>query len=136
MLDYHMYNIEYTNKLIAVSSNKLWTVVTDNLGRDIRIALACSLDDRLDVAFFHFRADFPVHDRSAITIEQAAKKEECSPNIDISNIDVPVLVRTERLLEAGSLEGRFSVMALHQSGIAGHSVDARVYNPGFLGNLV
>ena len=38
---------------------------------------------------------------------------------------MPVLVRTERLLEGGSLEGRFGVMALHQSGIAEHSVDAR-----------
>ena len=100
-----MCHTAYANKLLEVSSNELWTVVTDNPGRDIRIALACSLDDRLDAAFFHFRADFPVHDRSAVTIEQAAKKEECSPNIDIGNIDVPVLVRTERLLEAGSLEG-------------------------------
>jgi hypothetical protein len=36
-----------------------------------------------------------------------------------------VLVRTERLLEAGSLLGRFGVMPLHQSGVAEHSVDAR-----------
>jgi hypothetical protein len=120
-----MCNTAYANKPLEVSSNELWTVVTDNPGRDTRIALACSLDDRLDVAFFHFRADFPVHDRSAVTIEQAAKEEECSPNIDIGDVDVPVLVRTERLLEASSLEGRFGVMALHQSGIAEHSVDAR-----------
>ena len=62
--------------------------------------LPCSLDDRFDVAFFHFRADLPVHDRSAATIEQAAKKEECPPNVDIGNVNVPVLVRTRAAAES------------------------------------
>ncbi len=88
------------------------------------MTLQCSLDDRFDVWLFHIRADLPVHDRSAATIEQAAKEEECSPNVDMSNVDVPVLVRTERLLEAGSLERRFGVMPLHQPCVAEHSVNA------------
>ena len=64
-----------------------------------------------------------MHDRSAVTIEQAAKKEECSPNIDIGNIDVPVLVRIPsgcwkpvRLRDALVLW-----RPIHQSGIAEYS---------------
>ena len=113
------------NELLEVSRNELGTVVTDDPGRDTWVALQCSLDDRFDITFFHFRAHLPVHDRSAATIEHAAKEKECPPNVDMSNVDVPVLVRTEWLLEAGSLEGRFSVMSLHQPGVAKHSVDAR-----------
>jgi hypothetical protein len=81
----------------------------------------------------HIRANLPVHDRSAATIEQAAKEEERSPNVDIGNVDVPVLVRTERLLEAGSLERRFDVMPLHQPGVAEHSVHARGTSRHYIG---
>jgi hypothetical protein len=41
-----------------------------------RVALTIPLDDRFDVALIHLGADFPVHDRSAEAIEQAAKEED------------------------------------------------------------
>src|SRR5580692_6054212 len=109
----HMRHTAYANKFLEVSSNELWTVVTDNPGRDTRIALACSLDDRLDVTFFHFRADFPVYDRSAVAVEQTAKEEKGAEDVDISNVDVPVLVWTQRLLEPRSFERRLGVVAVH-----------------------
>ena len=65
-----------------------------------------------------------MYDRPAAAIEYAAKKEECPANVDIRNVDVPVFVRTEWLLESGPLEGRFGVMPLHQSGFTEHSVNA------------
>jgi hypothetical protein len=76
-------------------------------GENIRIGLHRLLDDRLNIAFFHSRADFRVHDRPTAAIEHAAKEHECPSNFDIGNLDVPVLMWSQRLLEAGSLEERF-----------------------------
>ena len=66
-----------------------------------------------------------MHDRSAEAIEQAAKEEEGSPDVDIGDVDVPMLVRPERLMESRSLERNLGVMPFHQPSIAKHAVDAR-----------
>jgi hypothetical protein len=65
-----------------------------------------------------------MHDRSATAVKQAAEEEECSPHVDIGNVDVPVFVRRERLLESGPLERRSGIMPLHQPRIAEYSVNA------------
>ena len=64
--------------------------------------LESSLDNRFDVAFFHLRPDFPVHDRPATAIEQAAEEEEGAEDVDIRNVDVPVLVCPQWLHEPGA----------------------------------
>ena len=68
------------------------------------MSLECSLDDYLDVAFFHLRPDLPVHDRSAIAVEQAAEEEERAESVDIGNVDMPVFARTDWLLEPRPFE--------------------------------
>jgi hypothetical protein len=65
-----------------------------------------------------------MHDRSATAVKQAAEEEECSPHVDIGNVDVPVFVRTERLLKSRTLDRRFGIVPLHQPRVAEHSVDA------------
>ena len=63
--------------------------------------------DRLDVAFRHALADFPGDEEPAAAVEQAAEVEECTTDVDIRYIDVPVLVRPQGLLKAFPLPGRF-----------------------------
>ena len=113
------------DEFFEVSGNELGTVVADDPGMNARVALTSPLDDRFDVTLFHLRADFPVHDRSAETIEQAAKEEEGFPDVDIGDVDVPMLVRPERLMEPRSLERNLGVLPFHQPRIAKHAVDAR-----------
>ena len=61
------------DELFEVSRNELRAIVADDPGMNARVALTSPLDDRFDVSLFHHGADFPVHDRSAEAIEQAAK---------------------------------------------------------------
>ena len=113
------------DELFEVSGNELGTIVADDPGMNARVALTSPLDDRFDVTLFHLGADFPVHDRSAEAIEQAAKEEEGSPDVDIGDVDVPMLVWPKRLMESRSLERKLGVMPFHQPSIAKHAVGAR-----------
>ena len=54
--------------------------------------LARSLNDRLDVDLGHGLADLPVDDVATAAVEEAAKIEERPGNVDVGDIDVPVLV--------------------------------------------
>ena len=67
-------------------------------------------------------ADLPVDDEPAAAVEQAAEVEERPGNVDVRDVDVPVLMGPQRLLEALSLERRLAVVRLHQAGIAEHAV--------------
>ena len=54
--------------------------------------LVRSLNDRLDVNLGHGLANLPVDDEAAAAVEEAAKIEERPGNVDVGDIDVPVLV--------------------------------------------
>lgn len=112
------------DELLEIAGDELGTVVGDDPGAGLGITLPAPLDDRLDVRLGHARADLPVHDRSTAAVEQAAKVEECPRHVDVSNVDVPVLMGTKRLLEPRSLERRLGVVPFHQAGGAEHAVNA------------
>jgi hypothetical protein len=93
-------------------------------GRASGYPLARPLDDRLDVGLGHTLADLPVDDEPAAPVEQAAEVEERPGDVDVRDVDVPVLVRPRRLLEALALERRLGGVPTHQAGVAEHAVDA------------
>jgi hypothetical protein len=64
------------------------------------ILLARPLEDRLHLGFGHGRADLPVDDKAAVAVEDAAEEEEGPADIEVGNVDVPVLVRLQGVLEA------------------------------------
>jgi len=43
--------------------------------------------------------------------------------IDVGNVDVPVLLGTDRLVISGSLERWIGIISIHESGFAEHAVD-------------
>src|SRR5438034_5044551 len=112
------------DELLEVTGDELRAVVRDDPGPRVGIALAGPLDDRLDVPLGHRFADLPVDDEPAAAVEQAAQVEECPGDVDVRDVDMPVLVGAERLLKALSFEGWLAVMPIRQSGIAEHAVDA------------
>ena len=59
-------------------------------------------------SFLHRLADLRVADEQAIVLQDAAKEVERPADIDMGHIDVPVLMRPHRLLEALPLLGRLS----------------------------
>src|SRR3954453_13756655 len=92
------------DELLEILGDELRAVVRDDPGPRVGIPLTCPLDDRLDLGFGHALADLPVNDEPAAAIEQAAEVEERAGDVDIGDVDVPVLMHPERLLEAFPFE--------------------------------
>ncbi|SRR6266571_1540283 len=92
------------DELLEVTGDELWAVVRDDPRPGVRVALARPLEDRLDVGFGHRLANLPMDEEPAAAIEQAAEVEERPGDVDVRDIDVPVLVGAEWLLEAFALE--------------------------------
>src|SRR5579885_571258 len=113
------------DELLEVLGDELRPIVGDDPRPRVGEALAGPLDDRLDVGLGQALAEFPVGDEPAAAVEEAAEVEEGPGDVDVGDIDVPVLVGAERLLEALALERWLAVMCLHQSGGAEDAIDAR-----------
>src|SRR5271170_7333343 len=65
-----------------------------------------------------------MNDRTAVAVQNAAQIVERATHIDVGNIDVPVLMRTRRLLETGPLARRLSLPPREQSGSLQHPPNA------------
>jgi hypothetical protein len=81
-----------TDEILEVPGHELRSVVGDDPGVRTGILFASPLDDRLHLGFLHGLADLPVDDESAIAVEDAAQEEEGPADIEVRDIDVPVLM--------------------------------------------
>jgi hypothetical protein len=71
--------------------------------------LAGSLQDELDLGLRHRLADVPMDDAPTETVEHRAEVVERAGDVEVRDVDVPVLVCTGRLDEAGTLQRRFRI---------------------------
>jgi len=67
---------------------------------------------------------FPVDDETAAAVKDAAQVGERAVQVDVGDIDMPVLMRLQGLHEALSLTAAFGVPAFQQAGGTQHTVDA------------
>ena len=79
------------------------------LGRASGYFSFAPLQDDLDVRLRHRLPQIPVDDVSAAAIQNAAQVIERPADVDVRHVDVPVLVRRQRLLEACALLRRLAV---------------------------
>jgi len=114
----------YADELLEVSGDELRAVVRDDPGLLAGILLPSPLDDRLHLGFLHGLADLPVDDEPAVAVEDAAQEEEGPADVEIGDIDVPVLMRPQGLLEALSLLGRLAASGSQLARRPEHAVDA------------
>src|SRR3954452_15521034 len=114
----------YADKLLEVPGDELGAVVRDDPGPLAGKLLTRPLEDRLHLGFGHGLADLPVDDEPAVAVEDATQEEECPADINMRDIDMPVLMRQERLLEALALLGGLSTSARELAGRLEHAVDA------------
>src|SRR5262249_49027656 len=113
------------DELLEVPGDELRPVVRDDQGPRVGEPLARPLDDRLDFGFGHALPDLPVDDESTVAVEEAAEVEERPGDIDVRDINMPVLVGPQGLLKARPFERWFAVMYAYQTGVAEDAVDAR-----------
>ena len=107
----HMRHTGHANKFLEVLGDKLRPVIGDDPGGGLRKSLPGSLQNDLDVFFVHRFAQLPVHDVAAASIENAAQIVKCAAQIDVGDIDMPVLMDGERLNKARAFFGGLGVPA-------------------------
>ena len=77
------------------------------------------------VGLGHGLAHLPVNDCARAALEQRAEIEEGPGDVDIGDIDVPVLMGGERLHEAGAFKRGLRLPAIQQPCALEHAVGAR-----------
>ena len=88
------------DEVLKIAGNKLWAIVRDDPRRDTRDALARRLQHDLDLRRGHTLFQRPVHDKTAITAQHTAQIIERTGDIEIRDVNMPVLMRRRRLLKA------------------------------------
>src|SRR5579884_1644748 len=113
-----------TDKLLEIPGDKLRAVVGDDSRRHAGELLPRPLDDLLDIGLGHRLPQLPMHEEAAATIQEAAQVVEGAGDIDVGDINMPVLVRQKRLNKALALAGGLGRMAIEQAGLVEDTVDA------------
>src|ERR1700758_5512095 len=93
----------------AIASDELRAVVGDDSRLRFRVLLLGSLQNHFDVGFSHGLPEIPMHEETAEPLQNAAQVIEGAAQVDVGNVDMPVLVRLQRLLSGGSLARWFAL---------------------------
>ena len=93
------------NELLEIAGNELRAIVRDDSRLRFRVLLLGSLQNQFDIRFSHGLTQIPMHEETTEPIQNAAQVIERAAQVDVGNVDMPVLMRLQRLLETGSLAG-------------------------------
>jgi hypothetical protein len=99
----HVCGTAEANKRFEVFRDKLRGIVTDNSRLCLWIKLFRSLNDRSDIDLLQLRADIPVNDHARVSTQDGGANVEHSANIQVRNIDMPMLVRLIGLVKTAPL---------------------------------
>ena len=92
------------HEFFEIFRDKLGAVVGDDAGLRIWNLLPGPLENDLDVAFLHRFPDFPMHDIAACPVQHTADVIKRPGNIDVGYVDMPMLVRFQRLLKSRAFQ--------------------------------
>jgi len=81
-----------TDEFLEIFGDELRSVVGDDARCDTGVGFAGALQNGLHVAFLHLFADFMVHDEATAAVEDRAEEVESTGDVEIADIDAPVLV--------------------------------------------
>ncbi len=104
------------DELLEVPGNELGTIIGDDAWPDTGVFLQGLLHDHLDLLFLHGLPQFPVDNRAAVAVEDAGEVVERAVDVDVGNINVPVLMRPQRLHKPGSFLGGGDPLAVESTG--------------------
>ena len=78
-----------------VFGDELRTIIADDPWFRVGMVLQRPLHDNFHILFGHRFAEFPMHDGAAVTIQHARQVVERSIDVDVGDVHVPMLVRTQ-----------------------------------------
>src|SRR3989339_1397063 len=99
----HMRHAADLDELFAIPSDELRSVVRDNPRRSARELFLRPLQDQLDIHLLHRLPDLPVDHIPTESVQDPAQVVKGAADIDVTDVDVPVFVRLERLHKSGPL---------------------------------
>ena len=121
----HMGQTGDADKLFEIAGNELRTVIGDDSRFGVGIFFQAALEDDFDVGLSHCLAQFPVDDCARTAVEQRAEVEKGPGDVDVGDIDVPVLMRGKRLHEAGAFKRGLRLPGVQQPRALEHAIGAR-----------
>src|ERR687896_411292 len=96
----HVGHLAQPDKFFEILSNKLGPVVRNDARVRTRYLLTGRLQHDLDPRGSHGLLQSPVHNKAAVAIQHAAQIIERTSDVEIGDIDVPVLMGGGGLLKA------------------------------------
>ncbi len=113
------------DELFEILRDELWSVVADNSWCLIRELFFGSLQYRLDILLGHRFSNFPVDNEPTETVQNAAHVVKSAAQVQRAYVDMPMFVRTARLLETLSFARRFQVAPIEDACGFQHAINAR-----------
>ena len=111
----HVRHAANADKLLEVLGDELRAVVADDPRRLVGELFTGPLEDRLDVLLGHRLTDFPMHDVTAVTVQNATHIVKSAAEVQVRDVDVPMTVRAVRLVEALAFLRRFAVVSIEDA---------------------
>jgi hypothetical protein len=83
-------------RFLDVAGNELRTIVRDDAWLRFRVLFLGSLQNHFDISFSHGLTQIPMHEETTEPIQNAAQVIERAAQVDVRNVDMPVLMRSQR----------------------------------------
>ena len=109
------------DELFEIPGDELRAIVGDDPRPSLWVLLLGGLENNLDIGLPHRLAQIPVHDGAAEAIQHTAQVVKRPRDVDITHVDMPMLMRLRRLLEAGPFLRGLPVPLAQQSRPAQHA---------------
>ena len=91
------------DELLEIAGDELRAIVRDNAWLRLRVLFLGAFENYFDIRFPHRLAQVPMHEESAEPVQNAAQVEERAAQVDVGKVDMPVLMRSQWLLETAPL---------------------------------
>ncbi len=123
--DFYMGEPGDADEFLEVFGDEPGAVVTDDAGLGRGEFFQGALEDDFNVGLCHGLAQFEVNDGARASAQEGAEVVKGAGDVDVGDIDVPVLVGAQRLLEARAFLAGLCVPCVDESGGFEHAVGAR-----------
>src|SRR5271157_1810417 len=87
------------DELLEIAGNELRAIVRDDAWLRFRVLLLGAFENYFDIRFPHRLPQIPMDEETTEPIQDAAQVIERAAQVDVGNVDMPVLVGLQRLLE-------------------------------------
>lgn len=113
------------HEFLEILRDELRAIVRDEPRFRAGVLFTCTLRNTLDVQFGHRFTYFPMHDGAAFAIEQRAQVIKRARDVEVRNIDVPMLMSPQGLRKPRALSRRAFLPPIESSSLRQDAIDGR-----------